>query len=146
MKKKDDKKDDKKDQMKLNGETMVEKEEEKARIYSMEEVKIHSCEDDIWVTYEKNVLDITKFLKIHPGGSEVLLEHAGEDITDPFDDIGHSDEAMALIKKFKIGEIEHYERKVRSKRLPGGKGNSGYIMPILFIFIAVISYILFNYV
>jgi cytochrome b involved in lipid metabolism len=34
----------------------------------------------------------------HPGGDEVLIEQAGVDATDAFEEIGHSDDAKELLK------------------------------------------------
>jgi len=38
------------------------------------------------------VYDVTKYLDDHPGGSEIIVEYAGKDATDMFEDIGHSSE------------------------------------------------------
>jgi len=51
------------------------------------------------------VYNITKFYKEHPGGEEVLLKLAGQDATECFEAIGHSNEAIILRQNFKIGEI-----------------------------------------
>lgn len=41
----------------------------------------------------------------HPGGEEVLLEQAGNDGTEAFEDVGHSTDARELMKKYKIGDV-----------------------------------------
>lgn len=41
----------------------------------------------------------------HPGGEEVFLASAGQDATECFDTIGHTNEAKSLMKSFKIGEL-----------------------------------------
>lgn len=45
------------------------------------------------------------FLLQHPGGEEVLLEQAGKDATEEFEDVGHSSDAREVMKKYKIGEL-----------------------------------------
>lgn len=50
-------------------------------------------------------------LKKHPGGEEVLLEQAGKEATEAFEDVGHSTDARELMKKYKIGELVESERK-----------------------------------
>lgn len=52
----------------------------------------------------------------HPGGEEVLLEQAGKDASEAFEDVGHSTDARELMQKYKIGDIVEAERKpVREK-------------------------------
>lgn len=41
----------------------------------------------------------------HPGGEEILLEQAGKDGTEPFEDIGHSTDARQMMEPYKIGEL-----------------------------------------
>ena len=41
------------------------------------------------------------FVNSHPGGKQILLDNANEDITDVFDGI-HSDDAMADLKSFTV--------------------------------------------
>lgn len=41
----------------------------------------------------------------HPGGEEVLLEQAGKDATEEFEDVGHSSDAREIMQKYKIGEL-----------------------------------------
>lgn len=57
------------------------------------------------------VYDVSKFLNEHPGGEEVLLEQAGKDASDNWDDVGHSNDAIELMKSYLIGEIVKGERK-----------------------------------
>lgn len=48
----------------------------------------------------------------HPGGEEVLLEQAGKEATESFEDVGHSTDARELMIKYKIGQLIESERKV----------------------------------
>ncbi|NWI94295.1 CYB5B protein, partial [Pitta sordida] len=41
----------------------------------------------------------------HPGGEEVLLEQAGRDATESFEDVGHSVDAREMLKQYYIGEV-----------------------------------------
>ena len=59
-----------------------------SKVYSLEEVNIHSTEKSCWLVIHNKVYDVTKFLNTHPGGSEILLEVAGTDATDAFEDVG----------------------------------------------------------
>lgn len=52
------------------------------------------------------VYDVTNYLDDHPGGGEVMMEVAGEDATNMFEDIGHSNDARTEMKKFEIGLLK----------------------------------------
>ena len=41
----------------------------------------------------------------HPGGEEVLLEQAGADATESFEDVGHSMDAREILLQYFIGEL-----------------------------------------
>lgn len=42
----------------------------------------------------------------------MLLEQAGKEATEAFEDVGHSTDARELMKKYKIGELVESEKKV----------------------------------
>ncbi|KAI8614262.1 cytochrome b5-like heme/steroid binding domain-containing protein [Chytriomyces sp. MP71] len=74
--------------------------------FTWADVAEHNTRKSSWLVIEKNVYDVTKFLEEHPGGEEVMLENAGFDATDAFDEIGHSDDAKDLLKSMLIGTLE----------------------------------------
>lgn len=41
----------------------------------------------------------------------MLLEQAGREATEAFEDVGHSSDAREMMKKFKVGELIEAERK-----------------------------------
>ena len=45
------------------------------------------------------------FIHQHPGGEEILLEHAGQDSTEAFEDVGHSTDAREMLKEYLIGDL-----------------------------------------
>jgi cytochrome b involved in lipid metabolism len=51
------------------------------------------------------VYDVTKYMDDHPGGSEVLLDHAGKYADEMFEDIGHSGDARQKLKELYIGDL-----------------------------------------
>merc|ERR1719181_1770625 len=51
---------------------------------TMEEVAKHNTKTDWWVVVDDKVLDVTKFLKDHPGGELAILTLAGKDATKEF--------------------------------------------------------------
>merc|ERR1712113_406996 len=58
--------------------------------YSLEEVESHNIgrgpDKSVWMVIHDKVYDVTKFLDEHPGGEEILIESAGKDATEAFED------------------------------------------------------------
>ena len=80
--------------------------EETVTIYDYEEVSKHRTHDDLWVVLNGKVYNISSYIDEHPGGEEVILDVAGEDATEAFDDLGHSDEAHEILQKLYIGNLK----------------------------------------
>lgn len=81
------------------------------KTYTLAEVKGHNDSKSSWIVIHNNVYDVTQFLNEHPGGEEVLLEQAGKDGSEAFEDVGHSSDARDLMVKYKVGEVVESERK-----------------------------------
>ncbi|KAH9977740.1 cytochrome b5 [Lactifluus volemus] len=77
-----------------------------AKVITLDELRKHTTKGNIWVLLNGSVYDVTNFLDEHPGGDEVILSEAGKDATEAFEDVGHSDEARALLPAMKVGEFE----------------------------------------
>ena len=72
----------------------------------MDEVAKHTTEDDCWVVIHGKVYNMTPFLDEHPGGVDVILEHAGKDATAPFEAI-HSKGIIAILpKNCYLGDVD----------------------------------------
>lgn len=59
--------------------------------------------------------DLTTFLPDHPGGDDILLAYAGQDIGQVMDDENihvHSRAAYDMIEEFKVGELGGGEKIV----------------------------------
>lgn len=89
-----------------NGETA-----EGVKYYTLEEIRVHSMSSDSWLIIHDKVYDITSFLEEHPGGEEVLLEQAGSDSTESFEDVGHSTDAREMLQQYYVGEVHMDDRK-----------------------------------
>ncbi|XP_028293809.1 cytochrome b5 type B isoform X3 [Gouania willdenowi] len=81
------------------------------KYYSLEDVKEHNLSNDTWLIIHDKVYDITSFLEEHPGGEEVLLEQAGADATESFEDVGHSKDAREMLESYYVGELHMSDRK-----------------------------------
>ncbi|XP_073981538.1 cytochrome b5 isoform X2 [Rhodnius prolixus] len=76
------------------------------KTYSWQEIAKHNGSNgSYWLVIHGSVHDLTNFLEEHPGGEEILMNLAGKDASECFDDIGHSYDAKTLCKKFKIGVV-----------------------------------------
>ncbi|KAJ2829235.1 hypothetical protein IWW50_000970 [Coemansia erecta] len=74
--------------------------------FTADEIKKHNKREDVWIVIHDKVYDVTKFLDEHPGGEEVILENAGKDSTNDFEDIGHSEDARDMLKDYYIGDLK----------------------------------------
>ncbi|XP_053255816.1 cytochrome b5 type B isoform X4 [Podarcis raffonei] len=54
----------------------------------------------------------------HPGGEEVLLEQAGRDATENFEDVGHSMDAREMLDQYLIGEVHPCDRNPNASKVP----------------------------
>ncbi|SPP75716.1 cytochrome b5 [Drosophila guanche] len=80
------------------------------KTFTRAEVAKHNTNKDTWLLIHNSVYDVTAFLNEHPGGEEVLIEQAGKDATENFEDVGHSNDAREMMTKYKIGELVESER------------------------------------
>ncbi|XP_057595608.1 cytochrome b5 type B-like [Hippopotamus amphibius kiboko] len=79
--------------------------------YRLEEVAKRNSPKEIWLVIHGRVYDVTRFLNEHPGGEEVLMEQAGGDSTESFEDVGHSSDAREMLKQYYIGDVHPNDLK-----------------------------------
>ena len=56
------------------------------------------------------VYDVTQFVDEHPGG-DIMLDGAGRDATQDFNDIGHGEDARNQLEEFLIGRLADSKSK-----------------------------------
>ena len=88
------------------------------------------------------VYDVTKYLDDHPGGAEVMLDVAGQNADEFFEDIGHSKEARNELAKYLIGNYkltaeEMAKMKAEAEKKAAEGGSSSIMFIILVALIAV---------
>ncbi|KIM34949.1 hypothetical protein M413DRAFT_79908 [Hebeloma cylindrosporum] len=76
------------------------------KVITLEELRQNKSRDKFYILIHGKVYDATKFMDEHPGGDEVLLAEGGQDATEAFEDVGHSDEARALLPGMFVGDFE----------------------------------------
>lgn len=57
------------------------------------------------IVIQNKVYDVTEFMEVHPGGKQILMEQCGKDVTNMFNSVGHSKEALKLLETLQIGII-----------------------------------------
>lgn len=78
------------------------------------------------------VYDVTKYVRDHPGGADVLIDVAGTDATEAYADVGHSEDADEILNSYLIGIAANPKKLKRSKNVklvqqvpPTAVGKSG---------------------
>jgi len=78
--------------------------------FTFSDVSEHASKKDLYIVVHDKVYNASSFVDEHPGGEEVLLDVGGQDATEAFEDVGHSDEAREILDGLLVGTL---------KRAPG---------------------------
>ncbi|OJJ08293.1 hypothetical protein ASPVEDRAFT_57440 [Aspergillus versicolor CBS 583.65] len=81
--------------------------------YTTHDVAGHNTRDNLWVVVNGNVYDITPYVRDHPGGADVLIEAAGSDATEAYEDVGHSEDADEILQTYRIGTLRGAQKRAR---------------------------------
>jgi 4-hydroxysphinganine ceramide fatty acyl 2-hydroxylase len=76
--------------------------------YTLKEVSKHQSSDSCWVIYKDKVYNVTEFIQDHPGGDDLILDYAGQDVTQVMKDVlehDHSDAAYEILEEYLIGTL-----------------------------------------
>ncbi|KAF8806216.1 cytochrome b5 [Phlegmacium glaucopus] len=76
------------------------------KIVTLDELRANNSREKFYILVHGKVYNVTKFMDEHPGGDEVILAEGGQDATEAFEDVGHSDEARALLPGMLVGDFE----------------------------------------
>ncbi|GFS07140.1 cytochrome b5 [Elysia marginata] len=111
-----------------------------SKVFRLADVKTHNDAKSTYLVVHNKVYDVTKFLEEHPGGEEVLLEQAGGDATEAFEDVGHSTDARDLMEDYFVGDLHPDDRSSKTYATntgPTGTSSSqnspswtGWILPV----------------
>lgn len=66
------------------------------KMMTRDEVMKHNKVEDCWIVIDRVVYDVSRFLLVHPGGARVVMEYAGKDCTEAFN------QAHAYINKDEV--------------------------------------------
>lgn len=76
-----------------------------AKTFSLDECRTHVDDKSCWLVVHGKVYDVTDFLEEHPGGYDIIVQAAGKDATQDFEEIGHSKSARDMLEKYLIGSF-----------------------------------------
>nr|XP_043613488.1 cytochrome b5-like [Erigeron canadensis] len=76
------------------------------KVFGLADVSLHNNNKDCWVIINARVYDVTNFLNDHPGGDNVLLDVAGKDASEEFEEVGHGSAARLMLDEYYIGEVD----------------------------------------
>merc|ERR1711871_633161 len=94
--------------------------------FTKEEVAKHNNKESCWVILNDRVLDVTEFLKDHPGGELAILTFAGKDATEEFDMIHPPDVIdKYLPKESVLGMVGDGSAAAAPAAAPAGKAKAG---------------------
>ncbi|CAN9111324.1 unnamed protein product [Alternaria alternata] len=78
--------------------------------FTYSDVSEHNTKKDLYIVVHDKVYNASSFVDEHPGGEEVLLDVGGQDSTEAFEDVGHSDEAREILDGLLVGNLKRQVR------------------------------------
>lgn len=83
--------------------------------FTYAQVAEHNTKKDLFIVVHDKVYNASSFVDEHPGGEEVLLDVGGQDSTEAFEDVGHSDEAREILDGLLVGNLKRQEGDPKPK-------------------------------
>ena len=75
------------------------------RKFTVDEVGKRSTKDEVWIIINARVYDITSFVGKHPGGDLVIMNMAGKDCTDAFENYHQARITKNMLPQYLIGQV-----------------------------------------
>ncbi|KFY94929.1 hypothetical protein V498_03643 [Pseudogymnoascus sp. VKM F-4517 (FW-2822)] len=91
--------------------------------FSITEVARHTARNDVFIVYNNRVYNVTPFISNHPGGEDIILQLAGKDATEAFDEVGHSKDAHDQLEELFVGVLNKKDITINSLSKPA-QGNN----------------------
>jgi len=92
--------------------------------FTFSDVSEHTTKKDLYMVIHEKVYDSSSFVDEHPGGEEVLLDVGGQDATEAFEDVGHSDEAREILERLYVGELKRLDSDPKPKAAAASSSHS----------------------
>ncbi|KAK1452837.1 cytochrome b5 [Colletotrichum cuscutae] len=141
-----------------------------------QDVAEHNTKKDIYMVIHDKIYDCTKFVDEHPtpppkdsnfsrrvpptdlffldsGGEEVLLDVGGQDATEAFEDVGHSDEARETLDQLYLGDLKRQpgdpapKKQVAASSSASSTESPGFGIGLYAVLLVggVLAYVAYNY-
>jgi len=94
------------------GKTVVAGEPKKRKVQkaiplvTMAEVAKHNTKEDLWIVVDKKAYDVTKWIMSHPGGHLPLINMAGKDATDAFEQYHPASVWEKKLPPFHVADVQ----------------------------------------
>mmetsp|Transcript_100813 Transcript_100813/g.252738 ORF Transcript_100813/g.252738 Transcript_100813/m.252738 type:complete len:520 (-) Transcript_100813:110-1669(-) len=75
------------------------------RTISPSELAQHHAPGDMWMAVDGDVYDVSKFARLHPGGSQIIEQYAGRDVTTEFYEL-HRKDVLSKYARLRVGRLE----------------------------------------
>ncbi|KAL4979725.1 hypothetical protein BDW66DRAFT_148068 [Aspergillus desertorum] len=85
--------------------------------YTAHQVAAHRSRGDLWLIVNGKVYDVTEYVRDHPGGADALVDTAGTDATEAYEDVGHSEDADEILQTYLIGTLKDPAKRVRPQQV-----------------------------
>lgn len=73
-------------------------------MFSKQEIEKHTTINDCWLIANNNVYNVTEFLQLHPEHINIVLEKAGQDVSEDY--FFHTKSMKKIWKKYYIGIVK----------------------------------------
>jgi cytochrome b involved in lipid metabolism len=95
--------------------------------FTYSDVSEHATKKDLYMVIHDKVYNCSSFVDEHPGGEEVMLDVGGQDATEAFEDVGHSDEAREILEGMLVGTLKRQpgDPAPKSSSQPSTSSSSG---------------------
>jgi alkylation response protein AidB-like acyl-CoA dehydrogenase/predicted heme/steroid binding protein len=84
------------------------------RMVTVDELSRHNLESDCWIAIDGVVYDVSKFMRIHPGGKSIILATAGKDVTEEFFSYHRKDVLVKYADKLRVGFLQGASNSIPS--------------------------------
>ncbi|KAH0424684.1 cytochrome b5 [Colletotrichum camelliae] len=86
-----------------------------SKTFTLQDVAQQSTDRTGLIVVSRKVYDVTEYLIEHPGGDDILVEVLGQDATEAFHEVGHSEAAKDKLESLLVGKLKDEPRMQDSK-------------------------------